>query len=314
MTASAQAAKVCICIATYLRPVGLSRLMRSLRDLRLTDNAGVAVEIVVVDNDPCASARAAVEEMATWVGWPVRYEVEPRRGIPFARNRAVALAADADYVVFVDDDEVVGPSWLHHLLLTQRSFEADVVEGPALPIFESAPPSWVLEGRFFNHRRYPTGTRLYDASTSNTLVRTRVLGWIRPPFDPRFALNGGDDHFLFMQLARKEAHIVWCDEAVAHEFIPRTRANLRWLLQRAYRGGNSHALAEQFLDPSLCGRAARLLKGLVRIAQGLVGLGPSLALGRVRVARQLRYVALGVGMLSGAMGHTYEEYRAIHGA
>ena len=62
---------------------------------------------VVVDNDADESSRAVVT--AAKLPWPVVYVVEPERGIPFARNRAVREAADSDFVVFIDDDEIPEP-------------------------------------------------------------------------------------------------------------------------------------------------------------------------------------------------------------
>ena len=45
------------------------------------------------------------------------HRVEGRRGIPQARNAAVAVALErADFVAFIDDDEVPSPLWLAELL------------------------------------------------------------------------------------------------------------------------------------------------------------------------------------------------------
>jgi glycosyltransferase involved in cell wall biosynthesis len=62
---------------------------------------------------PIPIGRAVCEELNAELPWPVRYEIEPRRGIPFARNRAVACVVDeADFVAFIDDYEEPMPSWL----------------------------------------------------------------------------------------------------------------------------------------------------------------------------------------------------------
>ncbi len=75
---------------------------------------GTTLVVTIIDNDAEQSARALVESMAS--GFPVslEYIAEPRRGIPCARNRAIAEAhrLNSDYLVFIDDDEWVMPDWL----------------------------------------------------------------------------------------------------------------------------------------------------------------------------------------------------------
>jgi len=94
---------VSICIATYRRPEGLSRLLDSLERLKLP--TGVRVEIIVVDNDYNASAASIVLSRSSSLE-PIHYCVEPRRNIALARNRAL-VEASGEWILFIDDDEVV---------------------------------------------------------------------------------------------------------------------------------------------------------------------------------------------------------------
>lgn len=306
--------EVAICVVTYLRPIGLARCLESLAGLRFTEDRDVQPKIIVVDNDAAGSARAVVEQVAGSLPWPVRYEVEPQRGATFALNRAVALVGGCDYVALVDDDEFVEPAWLDELVRAQRRFAADVVTGPVLPVFEAAVPAWITKGRFFARGRYATGTPLGFARTGNALLPCRVLDRVAGPFDARFALTGGYDTFFFKQLARSGARLVWCDEAIVHEAVPQTRANLRWILQRGYRVGNTTALCERAMPAALRRPARAVWKdALVQIVTSLVKFPPSLLAGRAQVARRLREVAIGWGMVRGLLGRRYEEYRRIHG-
>ena len=104
---------------TFRRPRGLEALLTSLAKL---DNPGpgYGVKVIIVDNDPDGSARSIVETCRTTMPWELVYTVEPRRGIPFGRNTAVRTAGDADFVAFLDDDEVAEPDWLTELLRVQR--------------------------------------------------------------------------------------------------------------------------------------------------------------------------------------------------
>ena len=88
-----------------------------------------------------------------------RYVHEPRPGISHARNRGVA-EAKGDFVAFIDDDELPAPNWLESLLLTQRTYRADVVLGPVRPVFDR-PPRRRLDvlRRFFSQTSdAPSGT------------------------------------------------------------------------------------------------------------------------------------------------------------
>ncbi|UCC32144.1 MAG: glycosyltransferase family 2 protein, partial [Phycisphaerales bacterium] len=112
--------RVAVCVITCRRPEGLQRLLRALNALTFRGDPP-DIEVIVVDNDADTSAASVCDLLRRDLNWPLRYEVEPQRGIPFARNRAVACAADtADFVSFIDDDEVPQPSWLDELLAVQR--------------------------------------------------------------------------------------------------------------------------------------------------------------------------------------------------
>ena len=309
---------VAICIITCLRPRGLARLLASLARLEFRKNEHVSLAIVVVDNDAAGSARPVVERACASLPWPVRYDVEPQRGISFARNRAVALAGACALLAFVDDDETVEPAWLDELLDAQRRCEADLVSGPVSYLFEDDPPRWIVVGRFFErrfeYRRRPTGSSIGVASTANMLVRRQALERVPGPFDPRFALTGGSDALLTRQLARAGARMVWCDEAIVHTSLPASRITAKWILQRAYRAGMTAAQIDRALQPTPRHMALRALRGGVCLALGLAGLAPALLRGRAGAVGMLRYVARGAGTLSALVGGRFEEYRHIHGS
>ena len=250
---------VAVCALTFRRPRGLASLLESLAAL---DDPGpdYRVRIVIIDNDPEQSARHAVEGAATSMPWEIVYAAEDRRGIPFGRNRAVTMAGDADFVAFLDDDEIACREWLAELLRVQRSTAADVVTGTVLPAFETDPPTWMVEGGFFERGRYPTGHRLGYARTSNVLIAAPVIAAAGPaPFAEAFALNGGDDTHFFMRANDQGFSIVWADDAVVHETVPPTRLSARWLLMREYRRGNTLSLCLRDLHDSpsaVCGGSA----------------------------------------------------------
>ncbi|ACZ43684.1 glycosyl transferase family 2 [Thermobaculum terrenum ATCC BAA-798] len=299
--------KVGICIATYRRPQALERCLRSLGEARIPQDA--EIEVFVVDNDPTASAKRVVETLSPILTFPLHYCIEPRKGIPFARNKAARLAASCTFIAFIDDDETVHRDWLVHLLEAQRRFEADLVAGPALPVLDPQAPEWALTSRLFHKRRMPTGERIDWASTCNCLVRTSKLFEIPGPFDQRLANTGGSDRLLTLQLSRRGCKLVWCDEALVMDHIPLERTTAKWYLQRKYREGNTIAVCEALLPPNI-------RKGMHRVAaKALLSLVLTLphtprlivpdTATRLKILGRL---LTSIGILAGLLGHRYREY------
>lgn len=305
---------VAILVITFRRPHGLERLIRSLAKLEFPRHPA-RIELLVVDNDAHGSARPVCDHYRTRVPFEISYAIEPRRGIPIARNRTLEMMdGRCRFCVFVDDDEFVEPGWLDELLHVQARYDADVVAGPVLPEFLSPPPSWIVKGRFFELRRFDTGKALTHAYTNNTLVRAEVIRKTRRRFDERFALTGGEDTHFF-RMAHKDGHtFVWADNAIVYDCVPRSRMNLPWLLQRAYRYGTTTPLIACDVRPAPA-RALLLLPAVVGwVAAGIVFLPISWLFGRHHFARALRIGAFGVGTLSGWYGVRYNEYRRTHGS
>jgi glycosyltransferase involved in cell wall biosynthesis len=305
--------RIDICVITYRRPQGLQRLLGGLQQLELPAPAA-DVRVVVVDNDPEESARELCQEAQSWLSLPLTYRVEKRRGIPQARNTALAAALEgADCVAFIDDDAEPDPRWLVELCRIRESRGADAVTGPCESLFEEPPPRWIARGDLFARPRHTTGQCIAYARTGNVLIATEALARMDHLFDERMALTGSSDTEFFRRFAACGNRIVWADGAVVHEWVQPSRATFAWLLKRSFRVGTS----ESFIDRALCRpprSAARIL------AQGVwcVAKGAALALlgsvrGRAGAVPGLRLATVGLGRLAGLAGYRYEEYRTIHG-
>lgn len=302
--------RVAVCVATFRRPAQLAGLLESLGRLAFDRCRTPDVLVIVVDNDPGGSALGIVERARPTLHWPVAYAIEAVRGISHARNRAVslALARGADFVAFVDDDEVVAERWLDELLAVQARYAAEIVAGPVLPRYAPGTPRWVERGRFFEHPRHETGTVLDFAATNNVLIAARLLRSPGGAFDERFSLTGGEDTHFFMRARRSGARMVWADRAVVEDAVPRQRATARWLFQRHFREGNSIVWCERAVRSDRAWVPIRIAKAVGRIGQGVVLL-PLFALrGRAGVVDAVCRVLRGAGALSALWGVRYEEY------
>jgi hypothetical protein len=247
-----------IVIPSYRRPDGLSRALAGC--LAQLGVAG-AVEIIVVDNDPEGSAESIVAGVARQSPIPIRYVHERRPGISHARNAAVA-AALGRYLVFLDDDEEPETGWLAAFLETMRRSGADLAVGPVYPRFPAGDPA----GDAYRRRRYtrdarvPTGTPLPQwAGIGNTILDKERCFAGAQPFDPALGLTGSEDTLFLRQLLRNGRKLVWCAEAAVHETVPADRLTPRYLLKRAFHGGQAATFVCATVRPPEAARAARLM-------------------------------------------------------
>jgi glycosyltransferase involved in cell wall biosynthesis len=280
-----------------------------------------AVRVLVVDNDAAGSAREAVAAAArTWAGAHgdgprLDYVLEPVPGISAARNRALAQAADADAIVFIDDDERPAQGWLSQLLRTAQDHDADAVAGRVRTVYPEQVDPWIVAGGFLErgHRAgLATGAVLIGAATNNLLLDLRTVRSLGLAFDPSFGTSGGEDTLFTRQLTRAGARLVWCDEAVVDDIPEAGRMTRRWLLGRSLGYGAN----EPRIDAALAaGRPARLGVRLRHAAAGIARLGlgawcwavPQPG-GERRQALGLRTLARGLGNLLGSIGYRRAAY------
>ena len=112
----------------------------------------------------------------------------------------------------------------------------------------------------------------------------------------------------------KGAKIVWADEALVSETIPKTRTTVGWIVRREYRRGNTLSICLRSLQDSPWRRFRRTTHAVLRIAQGVGTIGLGIVTGRATVVRGLQRMALGLGMITGLVGLRYEEYVVVHGS
>jgi len=299
---------VVVAALTYRRPDDLAELLPVL-----TAQARAArphVEILIVDNDPGASAQAFV----SGYGQGVRYEHAAEPGIAAARNYAIEAAGAADLLIFIDDDERPVEGWLDLLLGTWAEHRSEAVVGPVVSEYVTEPDEWVKAGRFFERRRLATGTETDIAATNNLLLDLSFVNRERLRFDARFGLSGGSDTLFTRQLHSLGGRLIWCDEAVVVDVVPPDRVTRQWVLRRAFRSGNSWMRTSLALESSplarLRVRVALSARGLLRIAAGATMAALGVLLRRMSLrARGLRTAARGAGVLAGSVNSVYVEYR-----
>jgi len=305
--------KVAICIITFHRTLGLKRLLESLQELQLNHLNVPDWKIIIVDNDPTMPNQGLINSYEPNFRAHIIYDKEETRGIASARNRCVELADDVDFVAFVDDDEVVDPSWLDELLLAQQTYNADVILGPVIPVYHNTSPRWFLTGRFLDRKRFNDGDELFTANSGNVLIKREWLYAIKGPFDERFNLTGGEDSLFFFQIHQLGAKIVWSNAPAIHEIVSRERVKSTYLIGRAYRVGSNRSRIEFILNASFKTILMRCIKGSYHILKGLFLLLPFLIQYRYTgLMKSFLFVSEGIGEILGFLGFQQKHYRKVN--
>lgn len=265
--------EVTVCVCTYRRADLLSKLLNSLL---VQETSGVTYEVIVVDNDSIDSARTTVD--AAEVREPcvrMRYVHEPRSGISYARNRAVSESA-GHLIAFIDDDEVADPLWLANLLKAHSNLAADAVFGPVLPEYPPGTPEWIIQSKFFERPCPQTGSAIdwRTARCGNALVIAKILRSRNPaPFDPRLGQSGGEDTDFFRWAVGRGVRLGWTADAVVHEFVPKSRQSLRYMLERSLRTSTNYWAHEyasrSFLSVFLCAAVGGVAAAML-VAVGMI--------------------------------------------
>lgn len=307
--------KILIGFGTINRPRMLIETLSSLANLEIPKD--VSVEIVVADNDPNESARATVtNQVDQFTRSKLTYLTEPRRGIVFMRNTIIdyALKQGADLLAFIDDDEMVAPEWLDRMLETKEKYGADVVVGRVARIFPDDTPGWIKSGKFFERPSIPTGTVRTAASTSNVIYDLKKLAVdMELRFHPALNLSGSSDTYMFTEATEKGAKIVWLNDDLVHEWVPKSRMTVQWQLQRAFRHTNCRTLRKRLKHPYYRALISESGYGLLHFLLGIVTFPVYIFRGKAGLVHTLRFLWKGAGSFAGLTGFVYKEYEKIHG-
>ncbi len=311
--------RIAVCIITFKRPRGIRAALEALAAQEFPA-APPDLRVVVVDNDAAESARPVIEELrAAGYPWPLEYAIETQQGIPFARNRCVAIARpQVDWICFIDDDEEAAPGWLAELIRVQAEYQADIVTGPVVPQYDGEVPDWAEKGKFFDRIRFETGHRRDRAFTNNIMIRGEVFDRVQPHFDERMAATGGSDAHFSRRANKAGFKIIYANEAEVFETFPVSRMTKKWVYQRAYRIGTANAWIARDINKTKKQKRRAVTALVKKAATQIVGGGALAAAGLVagrHVSIQgIREVCGGAGIVVGLFGVRYEEYRQTHGS
>ena len=297
-----------IALCTCMRPSLLGNCLDSLAAMAVPENAKVFV--TVVENDENQSARPVVESRQDKFPFPLQYVIENKRGIPLARNKAIAEAhaLNADYLVFIDDDEWVDRHWLVLLLDYALSVGGKaVISGAVKSALPENTPEYMRE--IFRDKGRKTGSVLSSCATNNVLIPIFVTKELGLRFDESRPLAGGTDTLFFCEAVSRGVSIYKCAEGFVSEDIPASRVSLRWLSKRKYRVGITLAWRKRRSGRSTAGIVISSLTQIV--VNSLIALVASLLFQKVVVIKAVMKASRAAGTVSGVFGVEVDSYHTI---
>jgi len=139
---------------TYNRAENLRRTLESLCEQTLSPNE---YEIIVIDNNSSDNTVEVCDEIKEkHFEKQIRYFKETNQGLSFALNRGIK-EAKGDFIIYIDDDETIGPKHLERLNKYLKEYNDAVLIGTqVVPIYEGKEPRWMshftqrLIGGYFN--------------------------------------------------------------------------------------------------------------------------------------------------------------------
>ncbi len=242
--------RIAICVCTHDRSGALDTLLGALRDIELAALDPDLVELVVVDNRPNAETRAQCQAAARDLPIGLHYAEEAQPGLTYARNRAVSVALErgAEFIAFIDDDDMPRPDWLLRLLERQAATGADLVFGTW--VLDENMPSWARESGIFRspgkHKSDNKKLRRYGlpdfASGCNMLATRGILERVAaagPVFDHAFCFIGGEDKDFFIRAQEMGAKLASANDSVINRNHEAERYTIRGLFRRGFKNGCS---------------------------------------------------------------------------
>lgn len=203
--------------------------------------------MLIVDNDPAASARDWVEGITHPA---LHYRHEPRPGVVNARNHAVSVSRGR-YLAFIDDDEIACYGWIDALL---RHVEKDVTASFGVvvprylgPVDRGLEP--LLDDLYTRDLRRPVdadiSSKWINVGTGNSLFNKQVCFTSPEPFHADLNGTGGEDVWLARSLVERGVKLYWNSLAVVEEQVPADRATPAYVRSRKYRHGQQRIVMER---------------------------------------------------------------------
>lgn len=132
--------RISVIVPTLNRSEMLRNCVESLLNQTLDPHL---YEIIIVDNNSEDATREVARSYLMLPTHNVRYTLEPRKGLHFARH-AGAKAAHSEILAFTDDDAICDECWIEALLTAFGDETTGCAGGRIIIQWDRKPPQWVI--------------------------------------------------------------------------------------------------------------------------------------------------------------------------
>lgn len=249
MTAAHDPYRIACIICTYQRPNLLTKALRSLKAQSIPANT---FEVIVVDNQSGDDTPQIVKQLGDEVTFKLRYVLETRPGLSYARN-AGARAANAPWLAFLDDDAQADTHWLEQLIQTFESQpEAGVIGGPIRGDWQAPRPLWLSDDHLPRLSLLDLGPEghflaedamLFGANLALRRATLEALGGFDTELGRRGLALGANEDTDIQKRSRQAGWGVYYEpNALVYHLVPAERLQRMSFYRRAFGGARSEAL------------------------------------------------------------------------
>ena len=173
-----------------------------------------------------------------------------QKGLSSTRNTGIKNAS-GDVIAFIDDDAFAEERWLERLLKNYKSDGVLGVGGKVVPLWENGRPSWFSEELDWivgcsykgNVEEKAKVGRLIGCNMSFRKEVFKKVGYFKGMIGQdveKPLLRGDDTEFCIGVLnSIPNGSIIYDPSAVVYHNVPRSRASIRYVINRAFYGGMS---------------------------------------------------------------------------
>ena len=226
---------------TYKRPEKLKTLLENLQKINYPKD--IKTEILIADNDIEKSGESIVENFHSKI--KIHYFSEPAKGLSNARNKILkeGINLGASHIAFIDDDEIADTNWLlNHIDFYNKFENIYISSGPTYKKFVNNYPDYIINNKIFQvNESKKLGTIKKSCASGNVFFPLNIIKDNNIYFSEEFNFSGSEDINFFNRLSELGYTIGWNCNAINFENVYDDRANVKWILRRAYHNGYSVA-------------------------------------------------------------------------
>jgi len=230
-----------VIICTYNRADLLDRCLKSLM-VQEADTPFFEI-IVVVDHRYSNFMIQTVRKFQTIR--EILVIIEKEGGLSNARNAGYSVA-NGELLVYLDDDAMVPPDYIHQVLSVWDQFAPDIMGGPVYPYYTDEKPGWFRDSYETKCYEKNSGfSKTCRITGANFIIRKDILKNVGL-FDKNLGMKGdtlglGEEAKVLdtyrLQTPVAEQKVFYSLEVFVYHHVPKNKMCISYFLNRKYSGG-----------------------------------------------------------------------------